>query len=305
MTEKANQSRKDFWAYIQVLFKMSRPSQLLAISLVSGWGCAVALAREGTFSQTNFLVGFLALIFTSVSIHYANEYADYETDRLTVRTPFSGGSGALPESGVPRKTALVSAWVALILGAGIAVGGVLDNSISFISLIFLGLGGFFGWMYSLKPLALAWNGWGELTNAALGGILLPAYAYTAHTRTIDWSALLTFLPFGMLVFVNLLATTWPDRKADAAVGKFTLATRWSVTRLRVLHAGAAFGAILISLLLAGVVLPPVVVLSGLLVIPILAWSVIAYTRSFSPFPSVAAMVLFLLAQLTGWLITIA
>lgn len=51
----------------------------------------------------------------------------------------------------------------------------------------------------------------------------------------------TFVPFGFAVFCNLLATRWPDREADATVGKRTLATRWSRSRLRTAYAAGMIG----------------------------------------------------------------
>jgi 1,4-dihydroxy-2-naphthoate polyprenyltransferase len=279
---------------------MSRPSQLLAITLVYAFGWLVARTHGIEANLSFSMAGFLAVIPVSISIHYANEFADFETDRLTVRTPFSGGSGALPESGLPRQIALTGAWLALALGSGAALAGWVFGHIPSVSLVLLALGAFFGWMYSLRPLALAWKGWGELTNALLGGVLLPLYAFSVHTGWVDWNALLSFLPFGMLVFINLLATTWPDRQADTRVGKHTLATRWPVARLRFTYVSVAVGSILILLLLRNVVFPSLVVVSSSFIIPILIWSTLAYTRQHSPFPTVAAMVFFLLVQLAAW-----
>jgi len=62
-------------------------------------------------------VGLAALLPVSAGVHYANEYADYLTDRLTTRTLFSGGSGALAEMGLPQRSALWAAWGALALAA--------------------------------------------------------------------------------------------------------------------------------------------------------------------------------------------
>jgi 1,4-dihydroxy-2-naphthoate polyprenyltransferase len=293
-----------FIRYGIVFARMSRPAQLLAITLVYSFGCLLARANGVEFNSSYSAASFLALIPVSISIHYANEYADYETDRLTVRTPFSGGSGALPESGYPRQIALIGAWITLILGSVLAITGWSLGRIPSISLFILFLGAFCGWMYSLRPLALAWNGWGELTNALLGGVLLPLYAFTAYTGWVDWKAVITFLPFGMLVFINLLATTWPDREADAMVGKRTLAIRWPVARLRIVYLMIAMGAILMMLLLRNVVYPDQVVVSSILVVPVLIWSTLAYTRQHSPFPTVAAMVYFLLVQLAAWWLVI-
>lgn len=57
------------------------------------------------------------------------------------------------------------------------------------------------------------------------GVALPVYVYVVQAGPLDPQVVLIFIPFGTLVFVNLLATTWADREADAAVEKFTLATR--------------------------------------------------------------------------------
>ena len=82
---------------VKVLFKMARPNQLLVIILVYIYGSLVARAHGISFDLVAFLFGLAVVLPVSASIHYANEYADHETDSLTTRTPFSGGSGALPE----------------------------------------------------------------------------------------------------------------------------------------------------------------------------------------------------------------
>ena len=167
--------------YLWTCFKMSRPSQLLLIALVFGFGTTIALGSGSTFNWVACLYGLLALIPASASVHYANEYADYETDLLTDRTPFSGGSGALQLSGYPRRLALISAWVALSIGIILVSTGWTAGLLNATAIVTLVLGTFFGWMYSLRPLAFAWRGWGELVNPVLGGILLPIYGYSVQT----------------------------------------------------------------------------------------------------------------------------
>jgi 1,4-dihydroxy-2-naphthoate octaprenyltransferase len=222
-----------------------------------------------------------------------------------VRTAFSGGSGALQASGLPRRLALICAWAAVMVAASLTLIGWAADLLNNTATIVLAFGTFFGWMYSLRPLALAWHGWGELVNAALGGVLLPMYGYSNQTGEIDLAILFASLPFGLLVFLNLLATTWPDRAADAAVGKRTLATRWSEKRLRWLYATVAvmYLITILSLLRTGI-LPMLVAWSSLLVIPLVVWGALVYTRRRSPFPSVAAMVVLLVVQTGAWWVTI-
>jgi 1,4-dihydroxy-2-naphthoate octaprenyltransferase len=285
---------------LYALFGMSRPIQLVAVSLVYTLGTFIAMGQDIELNESTLLLGYLALIPTSASIHFANEYADHETDALTERTPFSGGSGALQRTGVHPVVAIRAAWVSLILGAVIYVTAFMAGFLTLSVGAVLAFGAFFGWMYSLPPLQLAWHGWGELDNALLGGVALPVYGYTVHVGSADLAVVIACIPFGLLVFINLLATTWADRDADAKVGKFTLATRWSIPQLRRLYLLGAISPFVLLSLFSGTLLPEVVVTSSFLVIPLVAAGAITYTRIHNPFPTVSAMVAHLLIQIVAW-----
>ena len=292
------------WLCTQVLFRMSRPLQLVSIVLVYVLGLLIAAATGITINSTAAILGLIVILPISMSIHYANEYADHETDALTKRTPFSGGSGALAESGLPPHTALVAAWVSLLIGSGVALVGWLWGLLPYPALGVLVFGAFFGWMYSMPPLKLAWRGWGELTNALLGAVALPIYAYSIQSGHVNLQIILACMPFGLLAFNNLLATQWADRSADSQVGKRSLAILWSTSKLRLTYTGVAAASYLILLTLRGTVYPEVVVWGSLLVLPISVWGGIMFTRQHSPFPAVAAMVLMLLVQMVGWYLVI-
>ena len=289
---------------IRVLFSMSRPTQLLLIAFVYLFGSIIALADGASLEVSTFWIGLFVLIPLSASIHYANEYADFETDTLTNRTLFSGGSGALQNSGLPRIIALRAAWGAVSVGSLMALIAIVRGNLSALSLGILLIGTLLGWMYSLKPLALGWRGLGELDNAVLGGVLLPLYGYVVQAGKFEAWVIVALLPFGGAVFINLLATTWPDRAADRQVGKRTLATRMPTGYLRVLYWSFALAIVISVILLLHRVLPVQVVFGSLLITPVLLWGGLRYTRQHSPFPTVLAMVLLLVAQLVGWWSTI-
>jgi 1,4-dihydroxy-2-naphthoate octaprenyltransferase len=295
---------------LRALIGMSRPDQLLLMGLLYATGVLVAVAVEGgaAVRPVPLIVGFLLFLPVAVSVHYANEYADYETDHLTTRTPFSGGSGALVRTGLPRGLALRAAVATLVFGtvavgvvAGLERGGGPALTPDTTALGLLALIAVLGWQYSLPPLALAWHGWGELDNALLGGVLLPVYG-VAVAGGVTVASVLAFLPFGCVVFVNLLATTWPDREADAEVGKATLATRLSADRLRWLYAGGLLASGLSMAAVHGGPVPAVVCWASLLAAPLLLWGLFTYTRRRSPFPTVAGMVVLAGAQFAGWFV---
>jgi 1,4-dihydroxy-2-naphthoate octaprenyltransferase len=291
---------------VTLYFRMSRPDQLLLVAAVYGWGVLVALALpDAELDPVLIVAGLVPVLFVSASIHYANEYADYETDALTVRTRFSGGSGVIQELHAPPMTALNAAWLSLIIGGLGALILVITGPLPLVTLPILALGAFGGWMYSLRPLALAWRGWGELTNAFLGGMLLPVIGYTVLTGRIDWKIILLTLPFALLALTNLLATTWPDRAADRQVGKFTLATRWSTRHLRRLYLLLWISAFVTVLLIHGRIMPPAICWATLLLLPVMIWASWAYTRQESPFPTVLLMLMYLAIQIIGWTIFVA
>lgn len=281
------------------LFRMSRPDQLLLVAVVYTLGTVMALAWGTPLDRQGYVVGIAALLPVAASIHYANEYADHETDALTERTPYSGGSGALGDLALPRRLPRDAAVLTLLVGVGLALA-CLAHGLTVVGVGVLLVGAVFGWMYSLPPLALAWNGLGEVDNALLGGMALPLYGFAVQTGRLAPEAALALLPLTLLVFVNLLDTTWPDREADAAVGKATLATRWSTGRLRLTYAGAALAAFALLPVFAGGILPPLVAAASFLALPFLAWGAYRYTERRSPFPTVAGMVVLVIAQLGAW-----
>ncbi len=279
---------------------MARPAQLLLILGVYGFGAVVAHSKYGSVDRAALVAGVPPLLLVAASVHYANEYADYETDALTERTPFSGGSGALQATGLPRRLAAWATGGAFV--AALVAALLLRNDVPAIALAVLGGILLFGWQYSLAPLALAWHRWGELDNALLGGLALPVYGYAVAAGTVSVIAVAASLPFTLVVFLNLLDTTWPDRDADAAVGKYTLATRWEPERLRRLYAGVAVLAVAAPVVLAGTILPGSIAITAPIAAPFLLWGALRYTRRRSPLPTVTAMLVVLVAHTVVWVL---
>jgi len=283
------------------LWMAGRPSQLVLIGLVYmlGVGMGDALTHPGTRSWFRIGVGAAVLFPIAVSIHYANEYADVETDRLTEQTPFSGGSGALARSGVSRKLLAWATAGTLTVGAGAGIVGWQLGLLPTTAAILLSVTAVAGLAYSLPPVALIRRGVGELTNALLGGLILPLYGVAVVGR-VTAVTILAVVPFTMLVGCNLLATHWPDRKADAAVGKRTLAVRWSPRTLRQGYWTLAGLAILTTGSLATRFLSQTVVVAQTLALPLLLWGGVVLTRQRSPFPAVGAMVVHAGASTVAW-----
>ncbi len=281
------------------LWGMARPSQLLAFIVLYLTGAILAVKQGHSITVVQGIAGLVPLLIAGASIHYSNEYADVETDRLTQRTPFSGGSGMLADGVISRQMACRGMWILLLLSLLTAMIGLVVMQGSVIAFILLCAGLFFGWMYSLPPLRLAWCGWGELDNALLGGLLLALYGYATVAHTITLDVILMFLPFTCMVFINLLATTFADRDADKAVGKHTLATRLPVKTLRRLYAIVALLSYGLMLIFADSIVSVQIVIGAFLVSPLVIWGYTRYTLIHSPHPTVFAMIAMMLVYFVG------
>lgn len=253
-----------------------------------------------TIRSSGTIAGLLALLPVAATIHYANEYADRDTDAITDRTPFSGGSGALVETGLPASFLRTATAAAAFASIGVLAIGFVGGWLPLEAVGLLVLGFVAGLAYSLPPIQLVRRGAGEPINALLGGVFLPIYG-VAVVGTPAAAAWLVVVPFALVVGCNLLAVHWPDREADAAVGKRTLAVRLSPGALRRSFAllSVTAGAIAAVLWSIGV-LPDLVAMAHLTAAPFLLWGWITLTRRRSPLPAVAAMVVLAASTTIAW-----
>ena len=288
---------------VTALWQMSRPAQIALIILVFALGVTMAVARGAPVQPERVGLGLAALLPVAASVHYANEYADVETDALAERTAFSGGSGALPDTGLPARlasrAALISGAVGLVVLV-VVVSPLVSRPVGVIPAALLVGILLVGWQYSVGPLRLAWHGLSEVTNAALGGVALPLYGFGVVTGEVTLQAMLATVPFALAVFVNLLETQWPDRRADAAVGKRTLATRWSADQLRLAYGLVSLAAVGTTIALAGGVLPWPVAVGTLLPMIGFGPGYLRFTRHEEPLPAVVTMMTVAAGSTLGW-----
>jgi len=263
-------------------------------------GVALASGRGFTLQVNRLTLSFISAILVSASVHFTNEFADHETDALTPRTLYSGGSGVLPKGLVPRNLAMKAAWASLFIGLFVQIYSILIGSHPLSALPVLLLGAVGGWMYSLPPLKFGWRGWGEVENALLGSTLLPFFGFVTTSGIFDLTVMLACLPVTLIAFVNLLAVTWPDRSSDELVGKRTLATRWPPRRLRIVYRIVVIASYASLILLEGWILPKEIILSSLLALPLLIWGAHTYTRNRISVATVYGMVVMMSAQTIAW-----
>jgi 1,4-dihydroxy-2-naphthoate polyprenyltransferase len=283
------------------MLKMGRFTILPGGMLAYALGTAMGANHAGGFHWAPALLGFLVTELANLAAHYADEYADIDTDSLARRTLFSGGSGVLPSGAVPPSwaliTALILAGLSLLFTALFTLYGWLPAAGFWI----LAAGLLLGWFYSMKPLSLERRTLGEPVNAVLGGFLMPLMGYTMQTGAPSWPAFVALAPVFLMVFAGLLGVHWADREADRLVGKRSMVVLLG-KRTRQFHNLLTMLAYSSLLLLAGNFLPPPVVIAFLATLPFGLWAAFAITRQESPHPGSLTMAIVLIAATAGWIL---
>lgn len=286
---------------IRALVLMSRPLILPSGVLAFGLGVAMAWPVAGPAPWHRVLLALALTLLANLAAHFADEYADADTDALARPTGVSGGSGAIAAGLAVPGLALRAAGLTTALAVAVGLLGTLRGVLPPICLWYLALGLAGGWAYSMPPLALERRGLGELANALLGGMLMPLMGYAAIAGPPPLVVHLALLPVVAAVLANLMDVHWADRHADAAVGKRTLAVILGP------HAGAlqrlwltlTYGLPLV--LAAAGALPWPVAWASLLTLPVGLYAAWRFGRDRLPIGGPAAMVAFMVAYAGGYL----
>jgi 1,4-dihydroxy-2-naphthoate octaprenyltransferase len=285
---------------VAALVWMGRPLFVPGGALAYALGTVMGASQTGFLAWGRAVAGLIVAEAAHLVAHYANEYADLDTDRLARRTLLSGGSGVLPAGLVsaswPLRIAVALAGLAAILTVALIAADVLPLPVAWI--VALGLAG--GWLYSMPPARLERRGLGELDTAMVGGVLMPLMGYTVQVGHATLDAALALLPVAGLILASLIGIHWVDREADATVGKRSLAVI-AGPRVRMLQHGILAAAYLLILPLAGRVLPLPVVIALLLTLPVTLWAALTFTRQEAPWPSTLAMAAVIGAAAAGWI----
>lgn len=183
-------------------------------------GVAVSYKATGTVDTGLLLITLLGALSAHISVNAFNEYADFKSglDALTVKTPFSGGSGTLPAQPELASTTLAVAVTSLLLTIGI--GGYF-LIIRGQGLLPLGLAGilvilsYTPWINRHPWLCLLAPGLG------FGPLMVMGTAFVLTGQYLPEAFAASLIPF-FLVSGLLLLNQFPDVEADKHVGRRNL-----------------------------------------------------------------------------------
>jgi len=180
-------------------------------------GVGSAIYSSGEMSILYLLLTFIGAVSAHISVNALNEYFDFRSglDFMTERTPFSGGSGTLPERPDMARSALK---IGLITFSITGLIGLFFLYIRGLSLLPLGIPGliivstYTIWIsrYPILCLIAPGLGFGPLMVMGTHLVLTGEYSWTGFVASL--------VPF-FLVSDLLLLNQFPDVEPDQSVGR--------------------------------------------------------------------------------------
>jgi len=210
---------------------------------------ALAVSPDGTvLVNPVFWIGYLCLFLLEVATVLINELVDFPSDRDNrFFSAFTGGSRVLVEGKLSTREVrggVIAAFLGFLGGSLWLLALTPASPASVITV--LGVLAVLAIGYTAPPLKLSYRGLGELDVAVTHsiGVLLCGYVFLggAWSDPLPW---ILSLPLLLAILPSITLSGIPDREADKAVGKRTLAVRLGPT--------GALGVALVFTLLAAVV----------------------------------------------------
>ncbi|MCW8834168.1 MAG: prenyltransferase [Colwellia sp.] len=211
-----------------------RPSFLVLTPACVFLSLSLSLAAH---SSINLLMFFLVLVGATcahISVNTLNEYHDFKSglDLQTIRTPFSGGSGALPNKPELASVTLIIGIVALMITIAIGIYFIINVGSQLLSVGIAGVAlivTYTQWINRLPLLCLVAPGLGFGTLMVIGTYIV----LTGEHAQIVW--LVSFVPF-FLINNLLLLNQYPDITADASVGRNTFPIAYGLKKSNLVYA---------------------------------------------------------------------
>lgn len=197
--------------------RATRPDFLVLAPLCVLLGIALAARQPVSLAFHEILLVLVGALLAHAAVNLLNEYEDFHSglDLITRRTPFSGGSGTLPESPSAAPRVLATA-VAML--SGVAAIGAWFLWLRGWPMLLLGLAGlllvvaYTRWITRLPWLCLLAPGLGFGPVMVLGTLV-------ALGGEVDGTALAIAGVVLLLVSELLLLNQFPDVDADQRIGR--------------------------------------------------------------------------------------
>ena len=197
--------------------RASRPNFLILAPLCAGLGVALAWQQGESPALIDTLLVLIGALLAHAAVNLLNEYEDFVSglDLITRRTPFSGGSGALPDVPSAARKVMLAAFGTLAL---VVIIGLYFLWLRGLPMLVLGVAG--------VVLVLTYTRW--ITHSPLICLLAPGLGFgpvmilgslIALGARLDAAAVAVSAISLLLVSELLLINQIPDADADRKVGR--------------------------------------------------------------------------------------
>lgn len=215
------------------VMRSTRPAFLLLTPVCVLLGIGAAIHFHGEISLKLAALVMVGAIFAHIAANTFNEYFDFTSglDAMTNKTPFSGGSGALPEQPHAQFWVLAAACasLALTIAIGIALVGIVGSTLLILGLIGVITILAYTRILNRQPwLCLIAPGLGFGPLMVLGtyiSVTAPELVTAKHLAHVLLLSLVPFCVVNNLLLLNQL----PDVEADRQVGRKTFPIRYGVS----------------------------------------------------------------------------
>jgi len=257
---------------LKTVVQSARPKFLLLAPICVALGATFAHSQGHVVDLLTLFLCLGISILAHASVNLFNEYCDAKSglDDTTVKTPFSGGSGALQDNPEAVKAVL---WAGVIASAVFCIMGLILVFDVKWQLVLFGLVGlavivaYTPWLNRTSWLCLISPGTGF-------GLLFVLGTYAAFSNHLTIEDALITLPVFFLVNNLLLLNQFPDAKADKKSGRkhFVIKYGYEKSAMVYLFSGVlAFASILVMvffntlpyLSLIALILLPVSIMIGI------------------------------------------
>jgi 1,4-dihydroxy-2-naphthoate octaprenyltransferase len=204
---------------LKTIILTARPPFLMLTPMCVFLGFGTAVNSHTTVSYFTLALILIGALSAQICSNMLNEYLDFKSglDLATIKTPFSGGSGALPNDPGSKQAVLVVSLVALATTIIIGVYFIIDVGLAVLPIGIVGV--------LVVVTYTPWinkSPWLCLIAPGLGcGIMMVVGTHVTLTgkhAVLPW--LISLVPF--LLFNNiLLLSQYPDISADKTIGRRT------------------------------------------------------------------------------------
>lgn len=251
---------------LKVLLGVARWN-FLSLTLITVALAAVTTRFQGAVLQPLQLgLVLLLALCAHISVNAFNEYFDFRSglDLLTKRTPFSGGSGTLPQQPAYAKVALMLALATLVLV--VSIGLYLTWQLG-LKALWIGIPGVL-LVYAYTQYLQRWPLVCLLApGVGFGGLMFLGAVWTLG-GVINLSSIFLALMLALLCSNLLLLNQFPDVEADRQVGRRHLPIVIGLTRSLVVFAVLYLLNFMLLIIAVLLQLLPVVCLIVLFIVPL-------------------------------------